>query len=222
MSSESTTLLIAFGGRKGALGVAPFEFFNMTGGFPVKRLFVRDLEQAWYHLGIPGYGETIAEVGESLKELVAQHEVERLVVAGTSAGGYAAMLFGTLLGADTALCFAPQTVLDLDLLASIGDHRWDRPLRKIADMGRLDPRWTDLREALPAIRCADTRYELYLDLAIAPDRGHWERVADLEGVELHAIAGAGHNTAGHLRNAGELEPLLLRTLGASTAANERS
>ena len=117
MAGDSGALLLAFGGMVGRIGIPPFEFFSLAGSIPVKRLFVRDLRQAWYHLGVPDHGATLAQVAESLCRLIAPHEVERLVVAGTSAGGYAALVFGAMLGADSVVCFAPQTVLDLELLA---------------------------------------------------------------------------------------------------------
>ena len=53
MSDASSTLLIAFGGLRGRIGMPPFEFLRLTGEIPVKRVFVRDLRQAWYHEGLP-------------------------------------------------------------------------------------------------------------------------------------------------------------------------
>ena len=108
MSSDSRTLLIAFGGMVGRIGMPPFEFFALTGELPIKRLFVRDLRQAWYHRGIPGYGDTLADCAESLRRLIGDHDVDRVLTTGNSAGGYAALVFGALLGAETVLCFAPK------------------------------------------------------------------------------------------------------------------
>jgi pimeloyl-ACP methyl ester carboxylesterase len=213
MGADSRTLLIAFGGMRGQLGMPPFEFFKATGAIPVKRLFVRDLRQAWYHRGIPGHGSTIEGVGESLGQLVASHGIERLVVVGNSAGGYAAMLFGTLLGADTVLCFAPQTVLELNILGDMGDHRWDGQLEELVADGGLDSRWTDLRSALPALRRSDTRYELYFDDSFAIDRLHAERMGELEGARLHRREGGAHDLARELRKSGELHTILHGALG---------
>jgi hypothetical protein len=213
LDRDSSTLLIAFGGMRGQLGMPVFEFFKATGGIPVKRLFVRDLRQAWYHRGIPGHGSTIEAVAESLGELIERHGVERLVVAGNSAGGYAAMLFGTLLGADTVLGFAPQTVIELDVLAGMDDHRWDEQLVALTAQGALDPRWTDLRHALPGARQDGTRYELYYDDSYEPDRLQAERMAELDGVQLHRLNGGAHGVARDMRNSGELERVLQRALG---------
>jgi hypothetical protein len=221
MDRDSSTLLVAFGGMNSLLGVPPFEFFKSTGGIHVKRLFVRDLLQAWYHRGIPGHGATIEEASASLGELLAGHGVRRLVTAGNSAGAYAAMLFGTLLGADVVLGFAPQTVLDLDVLAEMDDHRWDEQLHELTAAGGLDSRWTDLATALPAARKADTRYELYFDDSFLPDRLHAERMAELAGARLHRRDGGSHSIAMEMRASGELARALQGALGPKAGAPAR-
>jgi pimeloyl-ACP methyl ester carboxylesterase len=217
MNRESRTLLIAFGGMAGGLGMPPFEMFKATGDLPVKRVFVRDLHQAWYHRGIPGSGDSISEVADSLERLIAPHEIDRLVAVGTSAGGYAALLFGTLLGAHTAIAFGPQTVLDLEILAGMGDHRWDPQVKELEALGCLDEQWVDLRSALPRIGRTATRYQLHFDPLMALDRAHCERLADLDRITLHLREGAGHNIARDMREAGELEPLLRGALGEPAA-----
>jgi hypothetical protein len=219
LGHDSRTLIVAFGGMAGQLGMPPFEFFKATGDIPVKRLFVRDLHQAWYHRGIPGYGSTLESTATALGELLADHDVERLVVTGNSAGGYAALAFGTLLGADTVLCFAPQTVLDLDLLDSWADHRWDDQLRRIAQDGALDRRWSDLRAVLPLMRRADTRYELYYDRTLECDRLHAERLTGLEGLALNPLEEGAHDVALMMRNSGELARVLHRVLLPGVSAS---
>jgi pimeloyl-ACP methyl ester carboxylesterase len=212
LDSESPTLLIAFGGMLGRIGMPPFEFFSLAGGIPVKRLFVRDLHQAWYHRGMPGYGTTLMSVAESLRELISEQGVERLVVAGNSAGGYAALVFGTLLDADVVLCFAPQTVLDLDVLASIGDHRWDDRLRPLVQAGALDPGWIDLGAALPRAARGDTRYEVYVDASLSVDRQHAERLLGLQNLRVYRFGRGRHHVVRALRDSGALKLILQRAL----------
>jgi hypothetical protein len=220
MGSDSRRLLIAFGGMVGRIGMPPFEFFSLTGSLPVKRLFVRDLLQAWYHGGIHEHGGTIIDVAGYLGELIAGQDVDRVVVTGNSAGGYAALLFGTLLGAETVLCFAPQTVLDLDVLTTVDDHRWDDRLRRLGAEGVLDPRWTDLRNALPCARRADTRCHIYFDETFRADRLHAERLAGIEGVRLHRLSAGRHSIARTLRESGALALVLRRALDGSLASAE--
>ncbi|HMD56018.1 MAG TPA: hypothetical protein VKG82_00955 [Solirubrobacteraceae bacterium] len=224
MDGDSRTLLVAFGGMAGQLGMPPFEFFKATGEIPVKRLFVRDLHQAWYHRGIPGHGETLQEAASSLKKLIAEHDVDRLVVAGNSAGGYAALAFGTLLDAETALCFAPQTVLELDVLKEWNDDRWDVQLSELVQAGAMDERWTDVRSALQEFGSGRSgggrgggggggpRYEVYFDETLEVDRLHADRLAGIEGVRLHRLKGGAHSVAQEMRESGQLERVLHRAL----------
>jgi len=214
MAAESTTLLIAFGGMRGRIGMPPFEFLSLTGGIPVKRVFVRDLRQAWYHHGLPGQGDGLLDVARVLRELIDGHDVRRVVMAGNSAGGYAALVFGCLLGADAVLAFAPQTVLDLGTLAEMGDHRWDERLLEIAGEGGLDPAWTDLSGRLEPIRTADTRFAVYFDDTLEVDRLHAERLAGLSGLRLYRFGHGAHHLVRSLRDCGALERLLRDALDA--------
>jgi pimeloyl-ACP methyl ester carboxylesterase len=224
MADESSTLLLAFGGLNSRIGMPPFEFLSLTGEIPVKRMFVRDLRQSWYHRGLPGYGDSIASVAESLSELIAGHGVQRLVVAGNSAGGYAALVFGTLLGADEVLCFAPQTILDLDVLASMGDHRWDENLRPLVAADALDRGWVDLGDALPRAsalprtRHARTRHRVFFDVSLQVDRLHCERLLGIEGLRLYRFGNGGHHLVRTLRDRGVLEQILQRAVRSSEEA----
>jgi len=204
MDSDSRTLLLAFGGMEGRIGMPPFEFLRLTGDIPVKRLFVRDLRQAWYHRGMPGHGSTLGEVTESLRAMIAEHDVERMVFTGNSAGGYAALVFGTLLGADVVLAFAPQTNLDPAVLSRWGDHRWDERLLPLVKEGALDERWVDLGSALPGARVADTRYQVYFDDSLAVDRQHAESLLGLPGLRLYRFGRGAHHLVRSLRDDGAL------------------
>jgi hypothetical protein len=219
MSGSSRTLLIAFGGLQGELGMPVFEFFKSTRDIPVKRLFVRDLRQSWYHGGLAGDDATLTDATDSLRELVAREDVDRLVTVGNSAGGYAAMVFGTLLGADTVLSFSPQTVLDLGSWLAMKDGRWERQLRPLVEVDALDARWTDLRTALPRQRSADTRYEIFFDERHRLDRLHAERLAGVDGVRLYRFGRGGHMLSLSLRRSGGLDRLLRRALGHPATAH---
>ncbi len=213
LTRDSSTLLIAFGGMRGArIGTPAFEFSAATERLPVKRVFVRDLGQAWYHRGAPEFGATLASVADGLGQIVEQHGVQRLVTAGNSAGGYAALAFGTLLGADEVLAFAPQTVLELDVLENIGDHRWDAQLLPLIAEGALDRSWSDLRVAIARERRDATRYTVLVDERLDVDRRHAERLVGLPALKLLRFGRGGHGLVRELRQAGALERLLRRAL----------
>ncbi len=202
------TILIAFGGMRGALGMPPFEFLRATGRLRTSRIFVRDLAQVWYHRGIPGLGSTIDDAAARIRTLLESPQPKRLVVTGTSAGGYAALVFGTLLGADVVLSIVPQTVVDEELLHAMGDHRCDGQLKGLIASGALDPGWSDLRRDLPRVRRRDTRYEVYFDPDHELDRLHAERLANVPGVHLNHAQGGHGRVARNLRDSGELQRIL--------------
>jgi acetyl esterase/lipase len=214
MRSRSRTMLIAFGGIHLRSGVPPHEFSALTGRTGVKRLYVRDLRQAWYHRGMPGHGDRLMDVAAALREVVARRHVERLVVVGNSAGGYAALVFGTLLSADVVLAFSPQTTLDLESLAQMDDHRWDERLQPLQDAAAFDRDWLDLARALPRARRADTRYEVFFDDTHL-DRVHGERLEGLENVRLFRFGGGQHELARALRDSGALARVLERAIRPS-------
>jgi hypothetical protein len=179
----------------------------------VKRMFVRELQQAWYHRGLPGCGSDLGELASSLRRMMARRRVQRLVLAGSSAGGYAAIVFGTLLGADVVLAFSPQTILDLDVLGRMGDHRWDERLEQLTSADQLDPSWIDLRKALPEARwCEKTQYRVYFDEAQRADREHADRLRGLDDVRLYRFGGGGHRVARHLRDSGALGRVIERAV----------
>jgi hypothetical protein len=215
MGSDSRTLLIAFGGLRGRIDVPRFEFLGVTGDFPVKRLFVRDLDQAWYQRGAPRTGaKTLEELAVALQRIVEGEDVDRVVTIGNSAGGYGALAFGALLGADCVLAFAPQTIIDPGALKAMGDDRWIDQLLALERAGALDHDWLDLRTALPSARRRATRYQVYFDTSLRVDRLHAENLRDVDGVRLYRFGHGGHYLVNKMRDSGALERVLRDALGA--------
>src|SRR4029450_10827749 len=142
LTSSSTTMLIAFAAMSHNRP-PPFHFFEFTTGLPVKRLMVRDPNRVWYQHGVPGFGSTIDEVAASLRMLIDEQGAERLVAMGSSAGGYAALAFGSLLEADLVLSFSPQTTLDRAWREEVGDDRWRGHFKNLDALGGPDPKWVD-------------------------------------------------------------------------------
>jgi len=202
----SRTMLIAFAAMS-PLKPPPFHLFEATTGLPVKRLFVRDPALVWYQHGVPGFGDTIDEVTSSLKMLIADQDVDRLVAIGSSAGGYAALAFGSLLEADLVLAFSPQTILDRQWLDAVGDRRWPGHFKNLAALGGPDPRWVDLGEALPRERRAGTTYEVHYPKPYEEDARHAERLTGLPGMTMIPHERGYHNFIQGLRNRGELRDI---------------
>jgi pimeloyl-ACP methyl ester carboxylesterase len=208
-AKPSTTMLLVFSGMpSGDAGPPPFEFTALTSRLPAKRLFVRDVQGIWYQHGVPGFGRSIDEVVASLRLVLGEQEVKRLVVCGYSAGGYAALLFGTLLQADLVVAFAPQSFLDREWLASVGDDRWDRALDLLESLGGPDDRYVDLRAALSRDSRGGIRYDVHYDGSFPADAPHAARLAGIPGLELYEHPSAGFSLIRSLRVTGDLSRIL--------------
>jgi hypothetical protein len=208
--------LIAFGGIKGALGIAPWEFFRVTEGVDARRLFARDLDQVWYLSGIRGLGATVEETAAALASEIPDVPGRRTVAVGNSAGGFGAISFGVRCGFDEVHAFSPQTAIDRGNRARWLDVRWLRQMFHVRRMRGVSPADLDLRRLIeersdpgPAIHvhyCARHRW----------DRLHAEHLAGLPRVHLHRYEEGGHRLVRVLRDSGRLRELLGSALAGST------
>ncbi|HQF55829.1 MAG TPA: hypothetical protein PK208_12005 [Fibrobacteria bacterium] len=102
-----------------------------------KHIFLRDIFKQWY---LTGLNERVSSPESFLEFLRAQTEGYRIVALGSSAGGYAAVLYGSLLGAERILSFNGQMELDSLLESSVPEINpvlfdlKDTELRKYYDL----------------------------------------------------------------------------------------
>lgn len=80
-----------------------------------KHIFVRDIFKQWYLEGINHEINSIEKLGEFLKK---ECDGYKVVTLGSSAGGYAAVLFGNILKAEYTISFAGQFSLHPQILKS--------------------------------------------------------------------------------------------------------
>lgn len=206
--------LVGFGdadreGLDDAPVAVPFEFFNLVSAMPVARVFVRDLDQLFYQRGVRGLGPTVDDVSEGLAHLVSRFE--RAVFVGQSAGGYAAILMGSLLGADEVIAFSPQTFLSSLQRRLHHDDRWPEKMAEINHMHRWRRNHLDLRRVLRR-QGNGARISVYYGAGNNLDRIHARRLEPIPGVSLHPQDTASHAVARRMREKGLLQPLLLRAL----------
>lgn len=191
---DSPTVVIAFGGIHTRMGgIPPYEFFGQLDGLDIDRVFVRDLDQAWYQNGIRGIADNITDAAKGLAEL---RDHERVVCVGCSAGGFAAILFGQLIDADETHAFGPQTVIAKRALRRMGDRRWDRYLK---------PVWKHVGTLLDVGLELDN-VTVHYGTDDRLDVVHAERLAGL--AKLVPYEGLGHELTRTLRDRGELQTIL--------------
>lgn len=220
-TSGAERALVAFGGYAGRLGMPVFEFRRMLAPYTVHKLFVRDLTQSWYQKGLPSADAGLEAMAHVLAETLDGLGARRRVFVGNSMEGYAALLFGALLGADAAIAFAPQTFIDPWNRLRYADRRWSANIRRGRRHPAADPQHFDLAQALPRLAQPGTAFHVYYDSHHRLDRIHALRLADVQGVTLHRVEDAGE-TAGHnivkaLRDSGRLDALLQQVLSEPSA-----
>lgn len=74
-----------------------------------REIYIRDIHKLWYTYGINSYYNNVEKVLQLLEELSKGYEI---VTVGSSAGGYAAVLFGSLLKAKQIFAFSAQFDLE--------------------------------------------------------------------------------------------------------------
>lgn len=216
-------VLVAFGGlaawdlvgygedpsAEGSEGKVPFEFFNLVAGEPVGKVFVRDLDQAFYQRGVRGLGRSVDEVVSGLSGLIGERS--RIVFVGQSAGGFGAMLFGALLGVDEVLAFSPQSFLNPWWRRRHHDDRWPAEVARARDGAGWRLRHLDVRPGLRATKGRVT-VNLYYGDQNGLDEVHCRHLERLPGVHLHPVATRSHAVARRMRENGSLREVLHRAL----------
>lgn len=96
-----------------------FEWYHSRIQKAYKQIFIRDVFKQWYLAGINKYINTPDKLIEFLKKETEGYEV---ITIGSSAGGYAAMLYGSYLNTKYILAFNPQFEIKT-LLESTSEHK---------------------------------------------------------------------------------------------------
>ena len=81
-----------------------------------------DPKQCWYHKGIEGISNNIDETTEDLKDKINKRDYKKIIFMGVSAGGYAAILFGSLCHVTKVISFIPRRKLK----AKIVDKKYEK------------------------------------------------------------------------------------------------
>lgn len=123
--------------RKRIVEKNSFEWYNLRIKSAQKHIFIRDIIKQWYLTGINKTVDTPERLFEFLKKETTDFKV---VTVGSSAGGFAAVLFGSLLNAEKIFTFNGQ--FEINSLLKSSDEKIDpilfrnrdRELRKFYDL----------------------------------------------------------------------------------------
>jgi predicted esterase YcpF (UPF0227 family) len=112
--NNNNKIIVCFGGINLSMhGIPPFEFLKYLSSIYTNNCdlyFYIDRQQCWYHKGIHNITSNIDETVTYLKDIIKNYE--KVIFMGISAGGYAAILFGSLCNVTNVISFIPQTILN--------------------------------------------------------------------------------------------------------------
>jgi hypothetical protein len=161
-TGKDNKIIISFSGQGNGMGTLPqFEFVNFLEKYynNYERHFYLDKNSIWYHRGIDGISTNIDETLSYLKKIISQFE--EVILIGSSAGGYAAILFGSLLHVTKVIAFKPQTYLT---------HRTD-----------IDKKYANLSQYINST----TRYYIYGDVTIDKMKDHLHHISHCENINSY-------------------------------------
>lgn len=218
-AAPSDVLLVVFSGLKQNPRAVPgFSFKKITDELPAKKLFLRDLDRAWFLKGLRGVTSNVEETVAFLRAEAGMAGARRIVLTGYSLGGFAALLYGALLGADEVQAISPQTFITFWRRLRCGDHRWRRYIWKLHFSNTR--RFHDLKPILQ--QAGGTKFHLHFARDSRCDPSHAEHVRDVSGVTLHEYAEGGHRLVTALHDHGELRRILADAVaGESLRAKPR-
>ncbi|MEH6552271.1 MAG: hypothetical protein V7744_20015 [Pseudomonadales bacterium] len=171
-------LVFIYQGRAGGLFMPPLNFLRLSGAARRNMAMFRDFGRNYYHGEIHPDWPNIDVTLENQRQIKAQcTDASELYCSGTSAGGYAAILFGHYLQADIVYAFGAQTLVERDS----SDAELDFPPAH-RDLSILLKNWN-----------GKTRYKLYYAVGCKADRIYAERMAGCPGVELCPVPGSSHD-----------------------------
>lgn len=198
----SSVLLCTFAGVWLQDATPGFQFVHVTSDLSVRRAFFTDIDQLLYQKGVRGLGDSVVEVADALRGIHAESGAERVVYTGNSMGGFAAILFGVLAGADDVQVFSPQTDLQ-NPSASRYPENVERALASTATPYLSLP---TLIDETPVDECP--QITIHYSAFNLRDHRHANALAGRPRVQIHRYPIMSHSLASALRDTGLLSTIL--------------
>ncbi|MDQ8045006.1 MAG: hypothetical protein AAGC46_11945 [Solirubrobacteraceae bacterium] len=203
---------------------ANFEFqgrlkkLELISGRELNKLFLRDPSMRWYLAGIDGISEDVASTAAAIRDFVERAEATSVTVIGQSMGAYAAILFGTLIGADKVISFGPLSCFDRRTWSLMNETRWVPPLDALEASGVDAAGYTDLPSFLASHDGPLPDIDLIYGAWAGPgtntaevtaiDSAHAVRFVNTPAVRLLPVHHAQHAVVEHFRAGGVITEVL--------------
>ena len=196
---SSSQLYYVFHGMRGKLHLQPLAALRETGLIHSNLVLLKDYYRFFYHAGLNREIQDVDAIIERLQRCREElRHVRQTFCFGTSAGGYAAILFGHYLSVDVVYSFGPPTLIDLELLRKRGGRK---------EVWRIKEQHRDLALLL-AKHNGRTHYKIFYCDGHAKDRAFAEHLRFAPGVELCPERGDTHLVLNAMYESGRLREIL--------------
>lgn len=202
-SGQNLTVCFTSYGIEGKI-IENFEFSGAVADLSGRKLFLRDNKRLWYHDGVNGYASSLFALHDKITNVCRSTSGRKLFV-GTSMGGYAALLFGSLIGVDRVIAFSPQVRLDEASRSALGDTRWGKSVKQLND--KFDPVKLDI--LLKSIN-SPPRTTVFVSKNNPLDLAHIALLRRFSWIEIIVVDSDEHNAAAALKRQGNFQSIFFQ------------
>lgn len=210
LSPNASNLYIFFGGIASRIAMPPFEFYDAARIVYENKIFIRDLDQCWYHDGLPGIGNDIYSTVNYILKEIQSLKPKKVFFVGNSMGGYAAILFAALTGHGEVIAFAPQTFISPFLRMRYGDMRWSKKIFNMYRRCLFKRKIWDLKSLLLRKKC-NQKISIFVSEDDQLDYIHAVHLKNISGVSIYKFNSGGHGIVRLLRDEGKLPAIMSGT-----------
>mgnify|MGYP001265785958 CR=1 FL=1 len=211
--NDSDTLLISFGSNGRSENLIPsFNFYNLLkNNKSFDKLFLRDIDRNYYLTGLKNSTNNLQETIDLIKKLSSVKRYRKIVSIGSSAGGFAAILFGQLINFTKVVAFNPQTVISKEKETILYDFFYTvekcKELRNLNTSDSLYQKCLNLKNLIPF----KTNVDIHFSNLSREDKQHAEFI-EHQNCKLIKYNSSSHLLAVQLRESKKLISIIEENL----------
>jgi len=208
LSTNRKKLYIFFGGIKARIAMPPFEFYKSSKIINESKIFIRDFYQCWYHAGLPGISHDIHSTSKYIEKQIKSINPEKVFFVGNSMGGYAAILFATLIGKGEVIAFSPQTFISPLLRLVHADFRWKKRILYTYKRSLFKTKAWDIKPLVKG-HSRNLKISIFVSKDSRIDYIHASHLRSIPNIEIFEFSSGGHGVVKLLRDEGKLPDIML-------------
>ncbi len=177
----SDRLIIAFS----SASASKFEHKKQLENKKVNKLFIRDSSRNWYNQAIPGFCMDADDLLKKITLVTNNFLPSNITCLGSSMGAYAAILFGSKIGAGRIIALGPQTLLKKPIPYTPAEDALYKDLQKVLRLNK-----------------ARTKIDIWIGLSEISDIYHATHLMNNSNVTIYSYEKSLHNVLAYIKHIG--------------------